>query len=435
MLAKKITKQRENLKLIPETPGVYFFLDTTELAIYIGKAKNLRSRLTSYFANNLLPKTSQMFAESEAIKYIQTSSEIEALLLEAFLVRKNQPKYNIELRDDKTPLYIGITKEEYPRIVALRKTQLQEQELTNVFGPFIQARELKRILKFARRLFPYATHKPGKRGCLYSQIGLCNPCPSIIANTKDLEIKKALYKDYLKNISYIKKLLAGKINLLKEIFEKNMRQASKLGDFEEAQKLKLQFLALENLSHAPTEPELYLKDPNLFEDIRNRELEELTKIVSDFIPIEKISRIECFDNAHLAGTAPTASMVTFINGEADKTYYRHFKIYKAFSRSDVDMMREVLGRRQKHFEDWGKPDLLIVDGGKPQVSIAKEVLGESIPIVGLAKRYETLVFKIGNTFVEKKVPAGPALNLLQRMRDEAHRFARRYHHKLRLIHK
>ncbi len=422
-----------DLQELPETPGVYLFKDVKNRVIYIGKAKNLKSRVTSYFGTNLATKTLAMVTDARDLSFIKVNTEFEALLLEARLVREKQPKYNIQLKDDKSHLYIAITADKYPRVIALRKTDMGEFRLKTVFGPFIEGQSVREVLRWLRKIIPYSSHFPSKRVCIYKQIGLCDPCPSEIENEKSQKRKIYLKRKYLANIRKIKKLLSGGLNSVKNDLVKEMNEYSKKEMFEEAQKTAEQIRALEYITTPQSAPDLYLKDPNLIEDIREKEMVQLKKLLSNYFNIKKLNRIECFDVAHLAGSNPTASMVTFINGDADKSYYRHFKVYLKKKGSDTDSMRSILERRIKHFDPpgggWGKPDLIIVDGGKPQVSIAEEVLKNyKIPIIGLAKRYETIVIKKGEKFIELR-PKGPALNLLQRIRDEAHRFARRLHHK------
>ena len=171
--------------------------------------------------------------------------------------------------------------------------------------------------------------------------------------------------------------------------------------------------------------EFYMQNPNLYEDQRKLEIDTLKKLTGNWnLKIGNLSRIECFDIAHLAGTNATASMVTFTDGEADKDYYRHFKIKTAQGGDDYGSLREVAKRRALHFNDWGKPDLIIVDGGVGQVASFKKKITE-VPIVGIAKHPDRLI--IGNQKIKLQ---GAALQLVSRMRDEAHRFARRYHHSL-----
>src|SRR5258708_26848424 len=164
-------------KNIPSDPGVYQFKDENGVVLYVGKAKNLKNRLTSYFLTNLLPKTAQMVSLATDVSYIKVNSEFEALLLEANLIKKYKPKYNIALKDDKSPLYIGITKDKYPRIITFRKKDMSNLDLKASFGPFLDGGGATRILRIIRRIIPFSQHLPSKRICLYKQLGFCNPCP------------------------------------------------------------------------------------------------------------------------------------------------------------------------------------------------------------------------------------------------------------------
>ncbi len=338
---------KEKLRDIPETPGIYQFKDKDGVIIYIGKAKNLKNRVTSYFSNNLLPKTAQMVATATDISFIKVMSEFEALLLEANLIKKYKPKYNIALKDDKSPLYIGITKDVYPRIITFRKTELQHLRLKTYFGPYLTGYSVKQILRRVRKIFPFSTHLPTAKICIYKQLGLCDPCPSEIENIGDIELKNELRKKYLRNVRNLKNLLMGKLGKVGEDIEKEIKESSKNERFEEAGELSRQLNLLKKVSVQTDIPiEEYLTNPNLTEDIREMEMSELQSVLKKHFPnLAKPIRIECFDIAHLAGSYPTASMVTFVEGEAEKKFYRHFKIYQNKKRSDVDSMREVIRRR------------------------------------------------------------------------------------------
>lgn len=430
---KRINADKKSVKNLPQVPGVYIFRDSEGMPVYVGKAINLRSRVSSYYLKNLATKTRQMVRSADHIRYIPVTSEIEALLLEASLVKRWQPKYNSELRDDKSPLYIGITKEKYPRILTLRQTQLDKYNLGNIYGPFVSAAAPRKVLRMLRRVFPYSTHAPGKRPCVYSEIGLCSPCPSAIENEEVKDKKEILRSKYKKNIANIKKVLSGKLKGLQRQLEKEMKEYSNKEEFEEASEVANQLKALEYITTAPKGrfESPYLSNPNLNEDIRERELQQLSKIVNKLLRLElNIRRIECFDIAHLSGTYPTASMVTFVDGEPDKTLYRHYRVSKQKKNDDVSSMKSVLIRRKASFKKWGKPDLVIVDGGKGQVGVANEVLGDEVAVVGLAKRFETFVYMAEGEYKEFRLPQGSAKSLVQRLRNEAHRFARKYHHNL-----
>jgi len=418
-------------KNIPVDPGVYQFKDKNGEIIYIGKAKNLKNRVTSYFVENLMPKTASMVANATDISFIKVRNEFEALLLEANLVKKYRPKYNIELKDDKSPMYIGITDDEFPRIITFRKKEMGDLKLKNYYGPYLSGIAARGVLRRLRRIFPYSTHLPTKKICLYRQIGLCVPCPSEIANETNSEKRSELKKEYLRNIRSIRRVLDGKLAVLEKDLEKEIKEFSKNEEFEKAKATSDQLKAFINItSQKEYDPEDYLENPNFSEDLRDREKTELKNLISKYVSTEALVRIECFDIAHLAGSFPTASMVTTINGEPEKKFYRHFKIYQKKSNSDVDSMREVITRRLKHLEDWGRPDLIIIDGGKPQLSKVHDLLeAERIPFIGLAKQFETIVVILPDGEFREVRVRGEALKLVQRIRDEAHRFARRLHHK------
>lgn len=433
--AHHVPNHKSSLKTIPESPGVYIFRDNEEKPIYVGKAKNLKSRLTSYFARTLLPKTARMVSEASSISFIEVSSEIESLLLEAKLVKKFQPHYNVELRDDKHPLYIVITNEKYPRVLTARKTETTEAEYKAVYGPFPNSLAVRSVLRLLRRIAPYSQHTLGKRACTYSQIGLCNPCPNVIETTNDSIEQTNLRKEYLSNIRTVKGILDGRVRSIEKKLVRVMQLYSEREQFELAAKTREQLSRLKYITTSPTKVEAYIHNPNFIDDIRDRESHELAEILATKgLTIPELKRIECYDVAHLAGVNPTSSMVTFIDGQAEKKLYRHFRIHQKKTRSDVDSLRETIERRLKHLHDWGVPDLIIVDGGKPQVSTFKDLVPDDIPVVGLAKRFETIVIPHvqdnKKTFTEVVLPKGHARNLVQRMRDEAHRFSRRYHHKL-----
>lgn len=403
------------VKSLPESPGVYLF-KIGEAPIYIGKAINLKRRVGSYFDNDLEPKTQAMVSEAENLDYIEVGSELEALLLEAKLIRSYMPKYNSASKDDKHPLYIKITKEEYPRVITVRKND--DIPTLAIFGPFPSSTIVYSVLRMLRRIFPFSDHKLGKRACIYSHMGLCFPCPNTIATKED-------EREYFKNIKSIKAILSGRIETVQKQLKADMKQFSDNENFEEANKVLDQIQRLDYITQSRIPTESYLANPNLNEDIRVRELTQLKNILNaHFVNIATLQRIECYDIAHLAGSSPTASMVTFVNGEPDKSLYRHFRIKNAKGGDDYEALSEVAKRRKKYFDSWGKPDLIIVDGGKGQVEAFRKEIA-SIPIVGIAKRLETLIVN-----KEQIRLNGSALNLVARIRDEAHRFARVYHHKL-----
>ena len=412
---------------IPENAGVYVFFDKNG-PIYIGKAINLKRRVSSYFDLNLETKTASMVKSAQFLSFIQVNSELEALLLEAKLIHLYLPKYNIAAKDDKHPLYIQITKERYPRIITARKIA-QNQKNIAFYGPFPSSRNVRSVLKMIRRVFPFSDHKLGKRGCLYSHIGLCNPCPNIIESSNNKSVITVERRKYLKNIRGIKFILDGKIGRLQKNLTKEMTAASKNQDFELAAQERDRLQRIEYITRPQMPAEFYMQNPNLFEDIRKSESSDLKSLLrTNGLSLERLERIECFDVAHLAGTKATASMITFINGEADKNFYRHFRIRQIKGNSDIDSLKEIIARRLNHIKDWGKPDLIIVDGGVAQVNAFNKIIIENkaeIPVVGIAKNPDRLIIND-----KKIILRETSLHLVARMRDEAHRFARKYHHQL-----
>ncbi len=366
----------------------------------MGKAINLKSRLESYFSLNLSPKTKNMVGEATDISFIRVTNGLEALLLEAKLIKLLQPKYNFIAKDDKHALYIKITGDRYPRVITARKE--------GNYGPFPSSAKVYSVLRTLRNIFPYADHKLGKKACLNNQIGLCHPCPNTI-NTA--ETKKA----YFKNISNIKKILSGNADKVIKNLEKEMEKLSSREKYEEAVNLRNQIESLKYVTQRRVSENLFLENPNLNEDIKNEELRELEKVLK----MRRLHRIECYDVSHLSGYLATASMVTFIDAEADKSQYRKFKV-KESENNDVRVMAEIAERRVKHLNNWGIPDLIFVDGGEAQAKEFEKVFKKyKIPVVPITKGRERFNF-----------PGRKAIRLITRIRDESHRFANKYHNLL-----
>lgn len=433
ILKKKIIVSKKNLSLVPEDPGIYVFI-AQSTPVYVGKAKNLKNRLTSYFLTNLGEKTAAMIRDSNYFTFIETVSEIEALLLETRLINSYKPKYNVAQKDDKNPLYIKVSSDAFPTITAVRKYDLKHSTKYS-FGPFPSSYIVKNVLAQIRKVYPFANHKVGKKTCIYSQMGLCNPCPSYIASLKDPKEVAILIKEYKNNIRNVLRILRGHSKKLLAELEKDMTKYAKQKNYEQAQVAKEKINKLLYIGQGRNDPGSYLENPNLSQDIHLQELQALSGILEKFGPIQNLTRIECYDIAHLAGSFPTASMTVFVNGVATPSLYRHFTIPEKLGGDDYASLANVAQRRTGHFADWGKPDLIVVDGGKGQLTTFLDVFAKyKIPVVGLAKRNEKLlVFNpkklagVGGFEEIQLVP--PALFLLQRIRDEAHRFSRRLHHK------
>lgn len=428
------------LKSISEEAGIYIFFDEYKKPIYVGKAINLKKRLYSYTLRNLEPKTKLMVFNTVYLSIVKVTSEIEALLLEAKLVSKFRPKFNIQLKDDKSPLYVIITKDEYPRVLTARRIFKNGLKVLKTFGPFLTSENVYFILKTIRRVFPFATHKPEGKACFYSHLGLCDPCPSTIEILSSIK-KDQEKKRYIENIKHIKKLLDGNVTLLTEGLTRDMRKYSENENFEMAEVNKILIEKIKNITRRVISGEHFIENPNLREDLRSIELNTLQKHLQQHLLSvtlnSSIKRIECFDIAHLSGKYPVASMVTFIDGAPNKEFYRHFKILQKKGNSDADSMTEVSKRRIKHFSDWGVPDLILVDGGRPQVSkFQSEFEKFNLPVVGIAKMSLSLVIpttkKSNGKYVYNIIGLQNKkfMPLILRLKDEAHRFSRKLHHKL-----
>ncbi len=423
------------LSNLPELPGVYLFKDRRKSVIYVGKAKNLKKRVSSYFQKNIDRgiKTDLLVKEIVSLETIIALSEFEALMLETKLIKKIQPKYNLIAKDDRSFIYIKITDEEFPRIILSRRN-FRPYEFS--YGPFSSAKLAREILSQIRNIIPYCNQKREiRRRCFYTHLGLCNPCPGIRHNLSETSCR-LLKKQYLGNIRKIKLLLEGKVTKLKKELNELLKQAASKEDFETASAYRYRVENLDLLTCHLYQPEEYLHNLDLAQDLREKETTNLTDLLKSYFPeISSLERIECYDISNLSGKNATGSMVTFRKGIPDKSYYRRFRIKAVGLPNDYLMVREVISRRLKHAE-WPLPDLFVVDGGKPQVlAMQKELTAKKVqkPLIGLAKTYEELVIVQNRKFIKLRLPVeSPALHLIQKVRDEAHRFAHNYHTMLRL---
>lgn len=423
---------------MPEKPGVYIFKDEKDEILYVGKAINLKSRVSSYFTSKGLlgEKTRQLVSHIATITTTEVESELESLLLEAFYIKKFRPKYNIRMTDNKSYPLIRITiKDLYPAVLLARK---MDDPRSVYFGPYPNSSAVKLVLKTIRRVFPFiSTPNHPKRICLYNHLGLC-PCLPIQDTPENR-------KQYQKNLRQIIRILEGETRSIMKEMEKERETLSNNEKYEEAQELQKKIIALSYITQPFHRPLEYDINPNLRTDKRQFELNELRDVLNTAgYQIPYISKIECYDISHIQGTNTTASLVVFVNGEKEGSLYRKFKIKLEKTPDDFASMREVLQRRMKH-EEWELPELIIVDGGKGQVSAALDVfneLGITIPLIGLAKRLETIVIPLDHPAIQKNgekevfkeilLPHDTkALHLIMRIRDEAHRFAITYHRKLR----
>lgn len=406
---------------LPQQPGVYIYRNRIGKVIYVGKSVNLRSRVSSYFRppDKLLPKTAKLVVEITKIEYIVVETEVESLLLEANLIKKYLPKYNIIVKDDKSPLYIKIDySSPVPEVLAVRKPKSKIKKGDYIFGPYPSSKTVTYFLKNIRKVIPFCTHLADKRPCLYVHLGLC---PDPYRNEEN-RIK------YRRNLKILIKFLSGKYQKIITDLNKQMLIASKNEDFETALILKKQINGLTYVTQRVRYPDEYLKSPNLLSDLNLQKIRTLKKILS--LP-HTPKRIECYDISNFQGKNATGSMVVMTNGAPDKSQYRRFRIKTKSTPDDYAMHKEMLIRRLKN--PWPLPDLFVIDGGKGQVSTANSVLKEhniNIPIIGLAKRFEEIFLPDQPDSIQLEKNS-PAILLLRHIRDESHRFAITYHRKLR----
>lgn len=424
----------KDLNKIPELTGVYQFIDSDNSVIYIGKAKNLKNRISSYFRKTGLKdnKTVHLVKHINSIKIIILEYEFEALIYEANLIRTYKPKYNIIWKDDKHYIYIEITKVTFPKIILNR---VQNLTSSDYYGPFPSTKIAAGILKDIRKIFPYCTqNKEGIKRCFYSHLGLCNPCPSDIKKETGQRYTE-LKKEYLSNISKIRSLLNGNIKQIKKYLQKRMLYYSAKEMYEKAIVYRNKITHLEYLSRNYRKSENYSDDINGIDNTRKRERNELINLLKIYFPkIVMIKNIECCDISTTSGSLAVGSIVAFENGLVNKTKYRQFKIHFKDKMNDVGAISEIIERRLTH-TDWSLPDLFIIDGGRPQLTAIHKIFIKKnihIPFIGLAKVDEEIVIPSFNKFIKIKLSRSSiVLRFIQRIRDEAHRFAHKYHINLR----
>lgn len=427
------------LKSLPDAPGIYFFYSSGGELLYVGKATSLKSRVASYFRASKTPRPIEaMIHEVARIDWQEADSALEAMILEANAIKKHQPKYNVEGKDDKSWNYICITDESYPRVQTIREremeryrgdknfqlTNLQIYKLRHIFGPY-PGMNTAATMKVLRKIFHFSTCAPGqKRPCLYYEMGQClGVCTGKISP-----------KDYrAKVIRPLVTFLSGRKKYLLKQLEAAMRTAAKVEDFEEAGRLRNQIAALRKIQDIALLNQSFVDDPLLASHSRRS---------ADSRQPMTVERIEGYDISNLGATGMVGSMVVFEDGNPEKSDYRKFKIKTVAGQSDVDCLEEVLRRRLNHAE-WPYPDLFLIDGGKPQVNRAVSVLtgrGLDIPVIGIAKgpdrKKNEIVFGCELSAVDCQHLAKwvyAHTRLLIAVRDEAHRFAITYQRTLRRL--
>ena len=417
---------RQQVAALPDQPGVYLFKDAAGRLLYIGKALSLRKRVASYVRPiGLSPRLAQLMKRAVLLETRLTTSEAEALLLEAQLIKEHRPRYNVAFRDDKTYPMLKVTNEPFPRLVVTRR---RAPDGAVYFGPYTDAGLMHEAVRFLRRVFPMRTCASfPKTPCLEYHLGQClAPCADYVTAAA-----------YRRIVDDLVAFLNGERDQLLQDLARRMRQASSAKHFEEAARLRDQIQALSSVIAA--------KERSLVAG----PLEQLRAALK--LP-RLPRRIEAFDISNLFGESAVGSMVVFSDGKPRKAHYRRFRIKTVLGIDDYRMMREVIRRRYggsltgtlppfdsaqggvpSRVEGLPLPDLVLVDGGKGQLAAACEELDAlhvTVPVIGLAKRFEH-IFLPGATSPIVLLPTSPVLHLVQHVRDEAHRFAITYHRLLR----
>lgn len=402
-------------KPLPETPGVYLMKDARRKILYVGKAVSLKRRVAQYFTRPHGKHIEEMLLHLREIDFVETGTAIEALILEANLVAHYHPKYNILLQDDKTFLYLVITDEPFPKPLLIRGKDLQEgKKYKKVFGPYTSGPSLRAALELVRKVFPWSTCEPGqKRPCFYVHL---KQCPGVCSGLIDR-------KSYGKIIRDLIKFFEGKKEFLLRQYKREMKIATKQLKFEEASALKKKVYFLEHIQDVAIlkrEDDFYSPPPGGGARGGGSGI---------------FGRIEGYDISNISGTSSVGSMVVFENGATNKSEYRKFRIKMVKGSNDVASLQEVLFRRFRN--TWRKPNVILIDGGLPQVQAAEHLLkslNRHIPLIGIAKgseRKRNDLFFGSNTDEVFRMLCHEHHTLLEKVRDEAHRFAITYHRKLR----
>lgn len=412
---------KEQVDKLPHAIGLYFFKNKNSY-LYIGKSIDIHNRVLQHIERSTFDEKEKAICEqSETLEFLVCNSEFNALITESKLIQKYNPKFNVIWRDDKSYLYIKITQtDHFPQISVVRK---ENDGKSLYFGPFSSTRSVRFLLKHIRVVFPFCMAKQQlKKPCFYSHIGLCSPCPgSVTPETKD-----SIQKTYKENIRNIVRILKGNWEPIKKKFDQKLILYKNSQQFEKAIPVRNKVINLENLIH--------LRSFRSFDSMSSYNHEDALEQLCILLGMNasSLGRIECFDISNLMQQQATASMVVATYGIIDKSQYRRFKV-KTEGVSDMRMIAEVIRRRFSH--NWKKPDLVIIDGGTPQVvTVERELckIDVTVRVIGIAKRPDRIVYLTpqgAKTLRPRNDNMG--FMLIQQLRDEAHRFAKKYHIHLR----
>ena len=433
--AKRVAALREKIRRFPKTPGVYLMKDRRGRVLYVGKAKDLRARVSSYFQDSadLLatrgPEIARMAAAVADIDFLDCETEVDALLQENRLIKDIQPPHNERLKDDKTFPYLEITTgDDFPGVFVTRKPRLKGSKL---YGPFTNVAGLRDAVNALQKVFRYRTceleivdgdeSRRHFRPCLLHAINQCTaPCADLIGK-----------QDYRRDVDRMKKFLASKRSVVLRQMMREMEAASAARRYEEAARLRDRIKAIETLSlsgdvRADVQPEVFFVDP----------AKGLARL-AELLDLEHHPRrIEGVDIATIQGAESVGSLVCFIDGKPFKRGYKQFRIKSVEGVDDYAMIREVLTRRYRYAAEGEElyPDVILIDGGLGQLHAGLEAFAEMSVrppmVIALAKRQEEIYVQARSKPV-RLARNNEALRLLQQVRDEAHRFAQHYHHILR----
>jgi len=399
------------LQSLPKKPGVYLMKDAHGIVLYIGKAVSLRGRVSSYFQDRPREnRIQQLVGKVCAIEYLVCDSEAQALLLEASLIKERKPFYNIDLKDDKSFPWVVITRETYPRITIARPKDLAGALM---IGPYPNVKLLREVLKLIRTILPFRSCKKLPiRPCLFYHV---HKCPGVC-------IAGYSPQAYQRTVDEIVLLLRGEKDKLLTALRNSMREFSGRQKFEEAKAVRDRIFAVQRLLYGQTHA-----------------LTQITTLQEALGIKKRLYRIEGYDISCFTSKEAVGSLVCFIEGVPAKNFYRRYKIKRQHRADDLGMMQEVLSRRMRHIAEGtadskSVPGLIIVDGGAAHANMAKKVLESyrlyDMNVIGIAKKQEEVWLPNARKPILLK-EGSPALILIQRIRDEAHRFARNYHLLLR----
>ncbi len=447
------SQQLKKFKL-PDKPGVYFFMKGKEI-LYIGKATSLRSRVRSYFGKDLIatrgPLILDMKVQSTNIKWQATDSVLEALILEASLIKKHQPRYNTKEKDNKSFNYVCITKEKLPQVLVVRgrniASKISDRKYQAVYGPFTNGSQLREAMKIIRRIFPYIDSQSAKRDNFefYRQLGLvpeittkgrknyenlsCVGAPVERVKREDFYNSVAI-KSYKKNIENLKLFFEGKKKRIISNFKKEMFAYAKNREFEKANEIKKRIFALEHINDVALIKEENMPHAYSYKKVLGSPVRLNAGGPDHFSKnMRVLSRIEAYDVAHMSGKNMVGVMTVVQNGEIEKKEYKKFIIRTQSGSNDTGALEEILSRRLRH-DEWGMPSLIVVDGSTAQLNVAKRVLSRyqlEIPIVAVVKDNK---HKAKAILGDEKIIKSHKRSILLG-NSEAHRFAIAFHKKKR----